>query len=656
MMVNGKILCNVGPVAGGTSRFYEYDSASNSFTAAPFPGANPDPDDTDFIVMLDVPDGTVLCAHFEGGDPDTNIYAYQPDGSPLTSGKPTIANVASNTDGSYLLSGTLFNGISEGAAFGDDIQMATNFPIVQLTDASSNVYYARTYNWSNTGVMTGAAVVTTDFSLPPGFPAGDYLLAVSANGNLSASIPFALAPAAAPLARDDQAALSGNSLITIPVLANDDVVTGSSLTITSVTPASLGDVAIINSGTALTYTPSLNFHKYSGSDSFTYTVTAGNGLTSTATVRVFNPFYQHEGAYSGIAWDTGGNLYGDGFVTMSVASNGAFTGRITVNIENDAETDFMPETFKIEGTFPPSGILNTSVTSTTGLSATLYLQANFFNSAESAPYGKIVGSIRNSDFSVYHTLSKSPDNPTTAPAPEAGKYTILFPSPSTTAAAIPNGTGYAALKVSTSGAATIAGALADGTAISSGVSLTAGNTSLEPNLASFYIALPYKLPGFVVGALAFADLPGLSDCGGTFTWNKPAQSKAGLYEGGFRIKPAVVGSRYTPPPAHTLALDLASGTANATISLGEQDLATVTEAVTLVAGPSASANTVTVVTPGADHLKLSIDTNTGLFSGSFLPLGATKAAAIRGALFHKTSTAAGFYLSTTESGFANLTP
>ncbi len=550
MMVNGKILCNVGPVAGGTSRFEEYDSVGNSFTAAPFPGATPDPDDTDFIVMLDVPDGTVLVAHFQEGDVDTNIYAYQPDGTPLASGKPTITNVAANTDGSYLLTGTLLNGISEGAAFGDDIQMATNFPIVQLTDASSNVYYARTYNWSNTGVMTGAAAVTTDFSLPPGLPAGDYSVAVSANGNLSDSVPFLAAPAAPPLARDDQAALSGKAPITIPVLANDDVAVGL-LTITSVTPPSLGDVVIINSGTALSYTPGLNFLKYSGSDSFTYTVTVGNGQTSTAAVRVFNPFYQHEGKYFGIVSETGPNLFGDGFINITVASDGAFTGRITVNLENNAETGFMPETFKLKGTFPPSGSVITNVTSTTGFSATLFLQANFFSTVETAPYGKIIGSIASSAFSAYHTLVKSPDNPGTAPAPEAGKYTILFPSVSVADGTIPNGTGYARLKVSASGAVTIVGALADGTAISGGVNLTAGNTSLDPNLASFYIPLRYKSPGFLAGALAFADLPAVSDCGGAFTWNKPAQSVTGLYQSGFRVKPAAIGSHYTRPPAGT---------------------------------------------------------------------------------------------------------
>ena len=70
-------------------------------------------------------------------------------------GVPTITDITENPDGSFLLSGTLLDGISEGAYYGDDAQMSSNYPIVRLTDAAKDVYYARTYNWSNTGVATG---------------------------------------------------------------------------------------------------------------------------------------------------------------------------------------------------------------------------------------------------------------------------------------------------------------------------------------------------------------------------------------------------------------------------------------------------------------------------------------------------------------------
>ena len=96
-----------------------------------------------------------------------------------------------NPDGSYHFVGTGLNGISQGAAFGDDAQMNSNYPLVRFTDGSDNVYYGRTYNWSSTGVQTGTKLVTTEFTLPPSEPGGgSYSLVVIANGIASAPVTF----------------------------------------------------------------------------------------------------------------------------------------------------------------------------------------------------------------------------------------------------------------------------------------------------------------------------------------------------------------------------------------------------------------------------------------------------------------------------------
>ena len=55
------------------------------------------------------------------------------------------------------LTGTQLNGLDEGAEYGDDNQMAENYPIVQVTDTKTgDVYYATTSNWSSVGVATGS--------------------------------------------------------------------------------------------------------------------------------------------------------------------------------------------------------------------------------------------------------------------------------------------------------------------------------------------------------------------------------------------------------------------------------------------------------------------------------------------------------------------
>ena len=145
MMVNGKILCAVGNYLdyNAPTFFYEYDYAANSFnTNIPAPG-NPTPGSSDNVAtfqttMLDLPDGTVLYAH-QGSD----LYVYTPGSGPLAAGKPAIISVALISDGSYLLTGTGLNGISEGAAYGDDAQMDSDYPLVRLTDSSNNVYYGQ---------------------------------------------------------------------------------------------------------------------------------------------------------------------------------------------------------------------------------------------------------------------------------------------------------------------------------------------------------------------------------------------------------------------------------------------------------------------------------------------------------------------------------
>jgi autotransporter-associated beta strand protein len=61
---------------------------------------------------------------------------------------------------------------------------------VRLTNSSSIVYYARTFNWSSTSVMTGNRPVSTEFTLPANLTAGTYSLVAVANGNASDPIQF----------------------------------------------------------------------------------------------------------------------------------------------------------------------------------------------------------------------------------------------------------------------------------------------------------------------------------------------------------------------------------------------------------------------------------------------------------------------------------
>ena len=194
MMPNGKILVGTGPAATYNSpiSFFEYDYLANSFAqiAGPPNGTNAA---TYYTKMLQLPDGTVLWNY---GSPQ--LYCYAPDGTPLAQGKPVISSIVPNADGSYHLTGYGLNGISSGAAYGDDAQMDSNFPLVRMTNNVGQVYYARTYGWTSTGVMTSNNAVSTEFALPASLPAGTYSLVAVANGIASDPVPFTI-PLTAPV-------------------------------------------------------------------------------------------------------------------------------------------------------------------------------------------------------------------------------------------------------------------------------------------------------------------------------------------------------------------------------------------------------------------------------------------------------------------------
>ncbi|MCE8529008.1 tandem-95 repeat protein [Ruegeria pomeroyi] len=85
-----------------------------------------------------------------------------------------------------------------------------------------------------------------------------------------------------PVAKSDFGITDQGEAVTINVVANDEDEEGDTLTVTSVGGASNGTVSF--SGGTVTYTPNANFDY--GVDSFTYTVSDGNGGTDSSTVTV----------------------------------------------------------------------------------------------------------------------------------------------------------------------------------------------------------------------------------------------------------------------------------------------------------------------------------------------------------------------------------
>jgi hypothetical protein len=128
--------------------------------------------------MLVLPTGQMLFS-----DSSNQVWAFTPDGTPNPALRPVINGITYNGGGTFTLTGKQLNGQSAGAAYGDDDQMDTNYPIVRMANGSGSVLYARTTNWTNFGVGTGTAPQTVNFTLNPSLVTpGPYSVVVSGSG------------------------------------------------------------------------------------------------------------------------------------------------------------------------------------------------------------------------------------------------------------------------------------------------------------------------------------------------------------------------------------------------------------------------------------------------------------------------------------------
>jgi hypothetical protein len=174
---NGKVIMMTSPGFGNTpSIFFEWDGQS----LTQIPGTPNAPNDVSFIGnMLVLPTGQILLTDFSD---DVEIYTpspgYRPDWAPEIAGGSRVLRLGST----YQISGRRFNGMSQGASYGDDVQAATNYPLVRITMKSTgHVFYCRTHDHSSMAVASDAEV-STFFDLPATMERGEGKLEVVANG------------------------------------------------------------------------------------------------------------------------------------------------------------------------------------------------------------------------------------------------------------------------------------------------------------------------------------------------------------------------------------------------------------------------------------------------------------------------------------------
>jgi hypothetical protein len=153
---NGKVLMMTSPgIFNAPSTFFEWDGHDLD----PVPGPPNAPVDSSYFGnMLVLPTGQILLTDFSN---DIEIYTPSRPGfidyAPFVIAAPEVVSPGL----SYEIVGFGFNGVSQGAAYGDDVQAATNYPLVRITNLKSgHVFYARTHDHSFMGVASELPVLT----------------------------------------------------------------------------------------------------------------------------------------------------------------------------------------------------------------------------------------------------------------------------------------------------------------------------------------------------------------------------------------------------------------------------------------------------------------------------------------------------------------
>jgi len=190
ILPDGNVLFDVGPCAyNAPLAFFLYNAVSN--TLSPVPDVPNAANDAPYYTrLLALPNGQVLF-----NDGSNQMLVYTAGGTPNPAWSPSITSISTTalTPGKTAsLSGIQLSGLSQGAAYGDDVQDNTNFPLVRITNSGTGVVtYARTSNWTSVSIAPGAAS-STDFTVPNSTPVGASILVVIANGIASAPVPVTI--------------------------------------------------------------------------------------------------------------------------------------------------------------------------------------------------------------------------------------------------------------------------------------------------------------------------------------------------------------------------------------------------------------------------------------------------------------------------------
>ena len=183
---NGKMLMMASPlIFNAGSIFFEWDGSN--LNQVPGPPNAPNVSSFQGHLLL-LPTGQIMYTDYT-----TDVEIFTPTGSNYNWAPSAFLTAPALYRGSSItLFGVKFNGLSQATAYGDDLQNATNYPIVRITNvASGHVFYCRTHDHSTMAVAY-AGLASTRLDIPANMEKGQSYLEVVANGIPSAMYPIAI--------------------------------------------------------------------------------------------------------------------------------------------------------------------------------------------------------------------------------------------------------------------------------------------------------------------------------------------------------------------------------------------------------------------------------------------------------------------------------
>jgi hypothetical protein len=419
---------------------------------------------------------------------------------------------------------------------------------------------------------------TLNFSTVPVSAAGNYPITVLNSGTAALTI------LAASITGDNASMFHAGPLGATTLSSGSSTTFNTSFAPTAAGPAS----AVLHVTSSDPKTPSYDI------------ALAGAGIVSLAS---------QAGVFTGL-------LDGDkGFITLTLSATGKFTGHLLLG----------GTAYTISGTAMDG---YGDFTGTTGKTPKPPLTIAF-HLALPAAAGSVgdyflTGSAGNATFECTHsayakglTLSGT------------GKYTVLLEF-AEEGYPFPEGVGYAAMTVGSTGGIALAGKLADGLPFSASAIMLGGSAK-----------------GSLAGTLVFGPDAGASALSGTLDWVKPAQSK-GDYPAAFDATLIAAGSPYKPPGRGDSALP---GFTAGTLALSDTAGFVLSPAVSLTASDKLE-----ITGADKDSLKVALTPATGLFTGAFIYPGQKAPTVFGGVLLQDQVRGAGLFLGPDGSGAVSLTP